>query len=520
MPKKLRFAPLVRVSTEAQERRGESIRTQMGQIRAYVETLDGEIPSSCWDYCGQEHATPGQERAILERLLFDSGKGLFDAVIVCDASRWSRDNMKSKIGLEQLRQSNIRFFIGGMECDLYSPEQLLFLGMSAEIGEFQARMQSLKSIQNRITRARRNIPTCGKLPYGRTFDKKTETWGLNAEKVKKIKWAAKQYLSHGRSMIEIGKILQMNVPNLWKILTKRCGSNWDIEFADKKLNVHEIVNLSIPPLLPETTIQAIKERAAANKTYNHGEIKHRYLLSRMVLCSECGYAMFGQTNKNSRRYYRHARNRKKKCQHSHWVPAEDLEQSVFERIFELYGNVDRMQEAIARVVPDSSRMGELRHQHQELSSKLSNVLSEKDRVVKAIASGTLSIAEAEEVLADIRGREDLLRGSIAAIQPQVENLPSQEVTRRRIELVSATIRRIYRNKSQMAKMTYEEKRSLLQLALGGTDREGKRLGVYVSRTDRAKKSWTFTIRGSLMELSEKDMITQPDIAAVTRSVWR
>lgn len=80
MAKGLRFAPIIRVSTEAQEKKGESLRTQKKQILECVEVLGGVIPEACWEYGGQEHATPGQERQKLEKLLKDSSRGLFDAV--------------------------------------------------------------------------------------------------------------------------------------------------------------------------------------------------------------------------------------------------------------------------------------------------------------------------------------------------------------------------------------------------------------------------------------------------------
>lgn len=76
----------------------------------FVETLGGTIPERLWRYSGQAHATPDQERIKLDQRLEDSGKALFDAVIVCDPSRWSRDNLKSKLGLADLLiwQGNIQ----------------------------------------------------------------------------------------------------------------------------------------------------------------------------------------------------------------------------------------------------------------------------------------------------------------------------------------------------------------------------------------------------------------------------
>ena len=55
-----RFASLIRVSTEKQERQGESLRTQESQIKAAVAELGGVIARR---YAGQEHATAGWERS-------------------------------------------------------------------------------------------------------------------------------------------------------------------------------------------------------------------------------------------------------------------------------------------------------------------------------------------------------------------------------------------------------------------------------------------------------------------------
>jgi DNA invertase Pin-like site-specific DNA recombinase len=106
MNKKLRFAALRRVSTEQQEKVGESLRTQTTQLEKYVAELGGSIVG--W-YGGQEHATPGHEKKEVQRLLQDAQRKTFDAVIVTDADRWSRDNAASQAGLEVFRDQGIRW---------------------------------------------------------------------------------------------------------------------------------------------------------------------------------------------------------------------------------------------------------------------------------------------------------------------------------------------------------------------------------------------------------------------------
>jgi len=243
---KLRFAPIVRVSTEQQKKKGESLLTQKTQIKKYIESLGGVIPDVCWQYCGQESATPLHERQLLDQLLMDSTNGLFDAVIVCDASRWSRDNLKSKEGLQILRSNGIRFFVGGMEYDLGNHTHMLYLGMATEINEWQAKEQSQKSIDSRLHRIRRGIPAVGERPYARIFNRTTEKWELDEEKAQRIRQAAEQYLA-GSSLYDLAKSLQMCHTNLVNILTKRSGDTWTITFKGK-----EPVTYKIPRILTES----------------------------------------------------------------------------------------------------------------------------------------------------------------------------------------------------------------------------------------------------------------------------
>src|SRR5262245_66495824 len=133
--KTLRFAALVRVSTEKQEKQGESLRTQKADNDRSVQTLRGQVAGR---YGGQEHATPGWEKKEVDRLLTDAAKGKFDAVIVQHADRWSRDNAKSAEGLEVFKKAGVRFYVGVSEYQLHNPEHVLFLDMATAIGKFQA----------------------------------------------------------------------------------------------------------------------------------------------------------------------------------------------------------------------------------------------------------------------------------------------------------------------------------------------------------------------------------------------
>lgn len=506
MTNPLRFAPIIRVSTEQQASKGESLRAQTEQIKTCVELLGGVIPERCWQYCGSEHATPGYERKLLAQLLADAEKDVFDAVIVCDMSRWSRDNSQSKKGLEILRENDIRFFALTSEYDLYSAENCFFIGMGTECNEFHAKNQKAKSSQSRITRAKRGVPATGKLPYGRTFDRSKEGyadsgmhlgWGLDREKVKKIEYAAEKYLN-GEHLSVIAKTLGMNAPNLWKVLTRRSGNAWEQTFVLPNRSKKEqpiIVGTRIPRLLPEEVIKKIHARAQANKTYTHGEIKHQYLLSRMVFCANCGLALFGQLNHNKKRYYRHSRNGN--CPKPFWVPADELEISVLAQVFAALGDLPSLKKAIEQAIPNKEKVRALEQKRDAATKSLKQTEASKNRLIELAAKDILTDQEIAVKMGAIRERERLLRDEVDSLTHQLQGIPEREKSELVARVIINATRRTYGEPSRLVKMDYAQRRKLLETFFAGKTPDGKRCGVYVTKPDASKAQWRYVIRGNL-----------------------
>lgn len=491
----LRFAPIIRVSTEGQEKKGESLRTQKKQILRYVEAVNGVIPDHCWMYSGQEHATSAFERKKLNQLLADAGKDLFDAVIVCDASRWSRDNLKSKEGLNVLRDNGIRFFVGSSEYDLFDPAKNLFLGMSAEIGEFQAAEQARKSIINRIERANRGIPSLGKLPFGRTFNKATLQWGIDPEKHIIIKQAAKRYLS-GEGMIDIATSYGINPSGLWGTLRKKCGDKWEVHFTKKDLKIDETVIMTIPRLLPEETIKAIHAKGAANKTYTHGQIKNKYLLSRMIFCQECEYTLFGYTNHSGKQYYNHARAKNKKpCLMHRHIPANQIESATLMLLAATFGDNEKIQKAVEKAQPDMEKIKAMKNERTQLERIIFKADKQRDNLVSAVSKGLLKDEVIEKRMKSIEKFELEAKNRIDVINGQLNNLPDPD----QIKKLSMFKGKVWQNLSKknptwILQKSFEFKRSLLEKAFGGVDPKGKRYGVYV-KYDEEKSQWEFKMHG-------------------------
>jgi len=308
--RKLRFAALCRVSTDRQEKK-TSLKVQRKKIQEAVRKLKGEVVE--W-YGGSEHATPGYEKKEINRLLADAEQGKFDAVMVSHVDRWSRDNAASQKGVDILFDNDIRFFVLTTEHDLGRADAKLFLRFQAIIGEYVAEITKGKSLDSKIEMAQNNAPGCGRLPYGRTYDHKTKSWGVDEKAKAKINKIANRYLA-GEKLSDLADEYKMSQSGLHKILTQRCGGVWVQVFTKNKGKRNEeitTVETEVPRLLPEATIEAIKKKCKANLTYNHGDKQNRYLLRQKIFCNQCDSILFGQTDKrnpkNIRRTYRHLKN--------------------------------------------------------------------------------------------------------------------------------------------------------------------------------------------------------------------
>ena len=389
-----------------QEKQGESLATQKSQIGQAVTQLGSVITRS---YCGQEHATVGWERKQLDQLLADSRLSCkpFDAVIVTNPDRWSRDNIRNSTGLQILKENGIRFFVLTQEHDLYNPKALLYLSLSAVIGAYHASNQTKKSLLNRIERARRGWPASGKLPFGRTFDRAIGQWGIKTEVQNMMIRVATRYLA-GESMANLAVEYRINHSFLHKTLTTSCGTLWNQTFCCASLGISEAVPTVIPALLTPEVIEAVRRKAVANRTFSHGHLKNKYLFSRVVFCGNCGYAMSGEIGPHGKRYYRHqCRNGALNCSLNlrFWAPADLFEEVILAKLAELWGNPKAVEKAIADAEPNRAEAEQAHERLKRIEAEQAEIRTGRERLLRYIAKGIITDEQAERQLNDLRTRE-------------------------------------------------------------------------------------------------------------------
>ncbi len=503
----LRFAALRRVSTEGQiSDRHVSLEVQTKQIEDAVQSLGGRIAG--W-YGGQEHATPGYEKKEIDRLIADAGKRRFDGVVVAHADRWSRDNEKSKQGLDVFRENEIRFFVLEQEHDLRNPDAKLFLSLSAIIGEYQAAVTKKKSILSRIRQAEKGGPGNGCLPYGRNWDREKREWSIDPDKRERVQTIADRYL-RGESLKKLAAEYRMNYSNLYMILVEGAGDVWRQTFHPQKISEQDkgtplVVMTKIPRLLSAETMKAIKARMAANKTYSHGHFKNKYLLSRMVFCGDCGGALSGYMTWKGHRYYRHLLTQQgTKCRRSgRLVRADELEEVALIHLYSTFGNPLAVRRAIEVASGDVEKVQEHERRLAHVVSELEKIDRSRGRILDLIDKDTITQTQAETKLKDLRDRESQLKEEQSRLADFLGNRPSREQIEQAATKAAASIHR----GKQFTRMSYEDKRALVEAVFGGKTPDGRRLGVYIRWSDDGK-DWTFSIYGKICDWEDYHRLSE------------
>jgi DNA invertase Pin-like site-specific DNA recombinase len=477
-------------------------------------------------YAGQEHATAGWERQQLDKLLADAAQDRkpFDAVIVADASRWSRDNVRSDTGLEALRDAGVRFFVLRTEHDLFNPEARLFLRMSASIGAYHADIQAKKSVDNRIERARRGVPTAGKVPFGRIWDAGKRQWRIDPQKQEMVRDCARRYLA-GEPLPRLAREYGMNHSNLCKVLRERCGDQWEIAFRSDRLNIRETVSVPVPPLLPPETIAAVRHRLTANRTYLHKppRSKHEFLLRGRVFCAACGYAMFGQENGNGRLYYRHCHHdRVKECPLKDprpWVPAKSIEGAVVRDLFDMFGNPAAIERAVKASAPECDKALMRR---ADLEKELAKIDKARNRLLGLIERDAITDAQAEAKLVELKDRSAGLRAELDKLAQALAGMPDERALKVWVEriktegwnpvldrpmsdsiVVMDDEGNQYAGGNDVASfvlMSNADRRALIENVFGDAMPDGSPAGIYLTPAGGAAhgpKSFTYQIRGRL-----------------------
>jgi seryl-tRNA synthetase len=204
----------------------------------------------------------------------------------------------------------------------------------------------------------------------------------------------------------------------------------------------------------------------------------------------------GQANHGDRLYYRHPLNRKKKCKITKFIRAEVIENAVLALLFNTFGDVEKIKQAVERAIPNMDELNQLQEEHDQLKQTKSEILQERKNLVGLVAKGTFDEKEVEAEIKEIRERLTAIETRLDQVAIQLSNRPDPEKVKRRSSMARKVMVDVAKSKTALRKMTWARKRKLINHAFDGKDDQGNRMGVFV-KWNEGDQNWDFEIRGIL-----------------------
>ena len=494
--KGLRFACLCRVSTEDQAE-GYSLDDQEDDLKEQVQELEGIVYNKIFK--GDEHGTPAYERKILDELMKDAANKKFDAVIVRDEQRWSRDLACSLQCEEEFREYGTRFFTLSREYNLYDPQDIVFLHLHVTLHQYQSEISVKKMMLSRIKRAKAVHAVSKPTPPGREFDKDTGTWKVDEKFKKKAQKMVKVYLHENISTRELAKRFDMPVSTTQDLLRRFTGSTWVQTFHSKKYKIHEEIPTWMPPFVDPETERQLLAKLKSKQRYEYKVQKWQYLFSHIIYDAENGMTLSGTSGD----YYRTWRHQENPLA----IRAALIERAVCDTWFESLAKQGGMEPAVDKYFEETKDLQEKRDMYlkkqgqvQKKMTNLVNIVAEHGKEY----FGSQFVEKTQSLEAELRE----IQAKLLALNKELSEIPTRiDIEKERLAIVekmrfpsiSRQQNANYENSGNaFHALPFEEKKTLINKIFSGVDPHGKKYGIYISR-GKEKGKYTFVAYGRLGE---------------------
>ena len=282
-----------RYSSDSQ--REESIEGQIRECTDYAVKNGITIISS---YIDRALSARTADRPEFQRLIADSEKRLFDAVLVWKLDRFSRDRYDSALYKHLLRKNGVKV-ISAKENISEGPEGIILEAMLEGYAEYYSAELSQKIRRGQQENALKCKSNGGIIPFGYRVDPKEHTFVIDPEEAPIVKEIFSRYAA-GEPMADIvaslnergikshdGKDFRISVTGFMLKNRKYIG---EYKYADV------VVPGGMPAIISEELFERVQRRMVTNQIVSSkSKAVEEYLLTTKIFCGNCGKMMAGES---------------------------------------------------------------------------------------------------------------------------------------------------------------------------------------------------------------------------------
>ena len=438
-----------RVSSDRQKE-NHTITSQTAALIEYAQTHGYSVPSE-WVFQDEGYSGAILVRPGLEALRDLAAEGQIVAALVYSPDRLSRKYAYQVVLAEELSRCGVELIFLKSPAAATPEDQLLlqFQGMIAEYERAQIAERSRRGKRHKAQQGVVNVLSGA--PYGYRYVKKSDISAAYYEVIEAeaqvVRTVFETYTQQGLSINAIARMLnERQVPTrtartrwerstVWGMLRnpvyhgKACYGKTELrqrqritrplrqrkalpsrDSANHERPRSDWIEIPVPALVSEQTFALAQEQLGKNKHHSPRRTTEPSLLQGMLVCQQCGYALYrasARTSKQKLYYYRclgsdgYRRLKGPVCTNRP-VRQDYLDQFVWAEIIRLLedaallqAEIDRRREAARHADPLRKREEELRREEARLETSI-------ERLVTAYQEGLVTLPQLRQRMPELR----------------------------------------------------------------------------------------------------------------------
>lgn len=457
----MRCAIYVRVSTDEQAKHGYSLAGQ----RYVCEKKAKELGATEIKVFQEEGTGATLDRPCLTELRDAIRNKQFDIVVVYDPDRFHRKLINQLIITEEIEKAGVRLEFVNFEWK-NTPEGRLFYQIRGAISEYEREKIKERMIFGKTQKARQGKMPVGFDCYGYNYEPGSGKISINKDEAEIIKIIFDEFINKDRGINGIAKMLNNScVPT-----RRRCGK-WHRQVVRQILLKSDTyagmwyygrnkIPLELPPIIDKETAKRTREKLEQSRRLWAGKGFHKYLLSGIIECADCGNTMCGVWAKWWGKYMRKYTCRKScqgykhpGCNPGKYINADTIEQIVWKQVCEWLHNPD----ALANEVAKNLNTDRLEEEYDKVKKQINEIKKGRENILNVLASGLVNLDKKRKAqLAELNQKQQRLEARKKDLEKALFGAKTTAAKMAELRLLAKEVLQ------QLDKLEFKEKKSLVR----------------------------------------------------------
>ena len=452
-----------RVSSDRQKE-NQTIASQTAALREYADSHGYLVPAE-WVFEDEGYSGASLARPGLEALRDVAAQGYIEAALAYAPDRLSRKYAYQVLLAEEFARCGVSLvFLKSAPSE--TPEDQLLLQFQGMIAEYERAQIAERTRRGKRHKAQHGVVNVlSGAPYGYRYIKKSDSadayFEVNETEAEIVRMIFDEYTHRQISIHAIVRSLnERQIPTrtgttrwewstVWGMLrnpaykgtacfgkTER-GPRQRItrplrqrnrlpngNSANHERPRQEWIEIAVPALVSEDIFALAQEQLQTNKHYSPRRTIEPTLLQGMLVCAQCGYALYrasAQTSKRRLYYYRclgsdaYRRLKGAVCKNRP-IRQDYLDQFVWKEIIRLLDEPTLIQAEIDRRMKASRDTDPLRKREQELRHHQTRLENHMQRLVTAYQEELITLDELRQRVPQLRKQEQALRSELRSLE--------------------------------------------------------------------------------------------------------